>query len=129
MGKNKKKKDRKKVKDAVPDDVLDAAAVSIRKFRKVTHELSKLSTGQKLLGSLVLVAAGLIYLDQRKDEDGNNPGQDARRDWPRLPEAEATSATVEPNESPRPVKTAPGKRQKTTKATKPHGNRKEERKR
>jgi hypothetical protein len=120
MGKKSKKKDRKKVKDAVPEDMLDAAALSIRKFRKVTHELSKLSTGQKLLGSLVLVAAGLIYLDQRQDEDGSNPEkQDAKRDWARLAEAKATSATAAPDEPTRPAQAAPHKSRKAPRHTLP----------
>lgn len=120
MGKKSKKKDRKKVKDAVPEDMLDAAALSIRKFRKVTQELSKLSTGQKLLGSLVLVAASLIYLDQRRDEDGRTPEeQDATHNWPRLAEAKTTPATAAPDEPPKPVPAAPRKSRKTARHSLP----------
>jgi hypothetical protein len=59
MAKDKKKHSKK---DDVSDDLLDMAALSIKKFRKVTKEIGKLSTGQKIVGSLALAAAGLTYL-------------------------------------------------------------------
>jgi hypothetical protein len=59
MAKDKKKHSKK---DDVSDDLLDIAALSIKKFRKVTKEISKLSTGQKIVGGLALAAAGLTYL-------------------------------------------------------------------
>ncbi|MBF9141807.1 hypothetical protein [Hymenobacter properus] len=59
MAKDKKKKHKK---DDVSEDILDVAALSIKKFRKVTKEIGKLSTGQKLVGGIALVAAGLAYL-------------------------------------------------------------------
>jgi hypothetical protein len=67
MPKNKKKHSKKK--DELSDDLLDMAALSIKKFRKVTKEIGKLSTGQKLVGGVALLAAGLTYLaKQRADE-------------------------------------------------------------
>ena len=59
MAKDKKKHAKK---DKVSEDILDVAALSIRKFRKVTKEISKLSSGQKIVGGMVLLAAGLTYL-------------------------------------------------------------------
>lgn len=59
MGKHKKKHSKK---DGISEDILDAAALSIKKFRKVTKEIGKLSTGQKLVGGLALAAAGLVFL-------------------------------------------------------------------
>ena len=55
-----KKKDSKK--EQVAEDLLDVARTSLKKFRKVTREISRLSTGQKLVGGLALAAAGLAYL-------------------------------------------------------------------
>ena len=55
-----KKKDSKK--DPVAENLLDIARTSLKKFRKVTREISRLSTGQKLVGGLALAAAGLAYL-------------------------------------------------------------------
>ena len=55
-----KKKDSKK--DPVAEDLLDVARTSLKKFRKVTREISRLSTVQKLVGGLALAAAGLAYL-------------------------------------------------------------------
>lgn len=59
MAKDKKKHSKK---DDVSDDLLDVAAMSIKKFRKVTKEIGKLSTGQKIAGGIALAAAGLTYL-------------------------------------------------------------------
>jgi hypothetical protein len=64
MPKDKKKHSKKK--DDLSDDILDMAAVSLKKFRKVTKEIGKLSTGQKLVGGIALVAAGLTYLAQQQ---------------------------------------------------------------
>ena len=85
MGKDKKKHSKK---DKDSDDVLDVAAQSLKKFRKVTREISKLSTGQKLVGGLALAAAGLAYLATREtDETPAGPGAKA------LPD-EATAAAA-----------------------------------
>jgi len=71
MGKHKKKHSKK---DDVSEDILDAAALSVKKFRKVTKEIGKLSTGQKIVGGLALVAAGLVYL--AAETDGPAPAAD-----------------------------------------------------
>jgi hypothetical protein len=65
MGKHKKKHSKK---DDLSEDILDAAAVSIKKFRKVTKEIGKLSTGQKIVGGLALAAAGLVFLASNEDD-------------------------------------------------------------
>jgi hypothetical protein len=51
------------------DDLLDMAALAVKRFRRVTKEIGKLSTGQKIVGGLALVAAGLTYLAQ---QDGDS---------------------------------------------------------
>ncbi len=66
MSRDKKKHAKK---DAAPDDLLDLAHASLKKFRKVTREIGKLSTGQKLVGGLALAAAGLTYLATRDSSD------------------------------------------------------------
>jgi hypothetical protein len=66
MAKDKKKKKGSK-KDDASEDFLDVAALSIKKFRKVTKEINKLSTGQKLVGGIALVAAGLAYLATQEE--------------------------------------------------------------
>ncbi|UOQ53681.1 hypothetical protein [Hymenobacter cellulosivorans] len=65
MAKHKKKHSKK---DTVGDDLLDVAAVSIKKYRKVTNEIGKLSAGQKLVGGAMLLAAGYFYLDKVRNE-------------------------------------------------------------
>ncbi|MBH8558007.1 hypothetical protein [Hymenobacter negativus] len=74
MGKDKKKHSKK---DQASENILDAVALSIKKFRKVTKEISKLSTGQKLVGSLALAAAGLVYMATR-DTDETAASSDAK---------------------------------------------------
>ena len=64
MGKNKKKHSKK---DGLSDNILDVAALSLKKFRKVTKEIGRLSTGQKLVGGAALLAAGLAYLANQAD--------------------------------------------------------------
>ena len=85
---NAKKKHSKQ--DAASDDLLDLAHASVKKFRKVTREIGKLSTGQKLLGGLALAAAGLVYLAVHDETT-------APDDKP----AEAAPAEPEPAPAPR----------------------------
>lgn len=66
MSRDKKKHSKK---DAASADLLDLAHASLKKFRKVTREIGKLSTGQKLVGGLALAAAGLAYLAARDSSD------------------------------------------------------------
>ena len=119
MGKHKKKKNSKKIADVVPDDMLDAAVLSVKKFRKITNEIAKLSTGQKLVGGLMLAAAGYFYLDQRKEHDEGRPRHTPKFDWPRLAEADVTSATEEAVEAPSKAP-VPHKSRKPAKPKKPH---------
>lgn len=74
MGKGKKKHSKK---DEVAEDILDVAALSVKKFRKVTNEISKLSTGQKLVGGIALVAAGLAYLATQESDADKQPAAGA----------------------------------------------------
>lgn len=66
MPKDKKKQSKKK--DELSDDLLDMAALSLKKFRKVSKQIGKLSTGQKLVGGVALLAAGLTYLAKQQVE-------------------------------------------------------------
>lgn len=65
MAKDKKKQSKK---GGISEDLLDVAAVSLKKFRKVTRQVTKLSTGQKLVGGVALLAAGLTYLARQQGE-------------------------------------------------------------
>lgn len=64
-------KDKKKhaKKDELSGDILDMAALSLKKFRKVTKQIGKLSTGQKVVGGIALLAAGLTYLAQQQTHE------------------------------------------------------------
>ena len=97
MPKAKKKHSKK---DAASDDLLDLAHASIKKFRKVTREIGKLSTGQKLLGGLALAAAGLAYLAAHEE-----PAASATGPAPSEP-AEPETAPAAPRKRPKRAKFA-----------------------
>jgi len=77
MGKNKKEHSKK---GEASKDLLEVAALSVKKFRKVTKQIRKLSTGQKVVGGIALLAAGLTYLAKNRSEADEAPA---------LPSAEA----------------------------------------
>jgi len=64
MAKEKKKNSKK---DHKPNDVFDNTAKTIKKFRRVTKNITKLTTGQKVVGGVALLAAGLVYLAKKQD--------------------------------------------------------------
>ncbi len=123
MGKGKKKK-KHSLKEEVSEHLLDAAALSVRKFRKVTKEVQKLSTGQKIVGGIALLAAGLTYLakmefdsDDKADDKKPDKAEDNKSaaiapspDFPRLAAADA------PADEPA---TSPGKPSTARKSRKP----------
>jgi hypothetical protein len=76
MSKDKKKHSKK---DELSGDILDMAALSLKKFRKVTKQIGKLSTGQKVVGGIALLAAGLTYLAQQQADEltAGAPGEEA----------------------------------------------------
>lgn len=84
------------IKDAASEDILDLAHASLKKFRKVTREIGKLSTSQKLVGGLALAAAGLAYLAARdSSDDAPTPATDAADALvPAAPAAHPTAAPV-----------------------------------
>lgn len=95
MPKAKKKHSKK---DAASEDLLDLAQASLKKFRKVTREIGKLSTGQKLVGGLALAAAGLTYLAARDSQDeASTPTVDP----PRTIAAEAEPTPPAPRKHPK----------------------------
>ena len=79
MAKDHKKKSKKGGKS---NDLLEGAAQSLKKFRRVTKQLTKLSTGQKLVGGVALLAAGLTYLAKSQASaetpDSLPPGDDSK---------------------------------------------------
>ncbi|WP_310392784.1 hypothetical protein [Hymenobacter sp.] len=106
-------KDRKKrsKKDGISDDLLDVAAASLKKFRKVTRQVTKLNTGQKLVGGVALLAAGLTYLAKQRGgatEPTPAPGAD--------PAPELSTVRPVPLPAPNGAKGAPKKARKSVKS-------------
>lgn len=98
MKKDKKKKDKGSKKDSMSDNLLDAAALSLKKFRRITRQIGKLSTGQKLAGGAALLAAGLVYLAKRDADDAA-----AAAATPGASAAEAHLARLADAETPAPT--------------------------
>jgi hypothetical protein len=96
MSTGKKKKHAKK--DAASEDILDLAHASLKKFRKVTREIGKLSTGQKLVGGLALAAAGLTYLATRDTDDAPASSSETKA---AADEADAPAAPKRHRKSPK----------------------------
>ncbi|GAB2476695.1 hypothetical protein GCM10011375_21160 [Hymenobacter qilianensis] len=67
MGKGKKKGSKKAKK--LERDALDVAAESIRKYRRVSKEIGKLSTTQKIVGGIGLLAAAIAYVANKQAID------------------------------------------------------------
>ncbi|WP_046243662.1 hypothetical protein [Hymenobacter terrenus] len=111
MAKDKKKHSKK---DKLSDDIMDAAVLSLKKFRKVTKEIGRLSTGQKLVGGIALLAAGLTYLAKMEKDGTNTQTPAADPDTLALPDP-GTYATAEEDAAPI---SAPEKPRKTKKSTK-----------
>jgi len=111
MGNGKKKHGKK---NELSEDVLGIAAISIKKFRKVTKQIGKLSTGQKLVGGVALLAAGLTYLAKTEGEttvpvaDPLAPERGPASAAKTHSHAEATAATpAKPVKSPRKIRKGP----------------------
>ncbi|TYZ09320.1 hypothetical protein FY528_11285 [Hymenobacter lutimineralis] len=120
MGKHKHKHSKK---ETVSDDILDAAAISIKKYRKVTNELAKLSSGQKLVGGLMLLAAGYFYLDKVKNDANDSlfAGLDAHLPW--LNNAKKTAAPAQEKAADeQPASVPPRKERKHAKPAKAAGS-------
>ncbi|TGE27435.1 hypothetical protein [Hymenobacter metallicola] len=88
-----KSRDKKKPKkNQQHDDLLGNAAKSLKKFRKVTRNVTKLTTGQKVVGGIALLAAGLTYL-AKKQSQSPQPAADT-------PDAQAAEAHLTALTSP-----------------------------
>ncbi len=60
--KNKGSKKEKPASDLPASNFLDSATVSLQKFRRFAKQVKKLSTTQKVVGSLALLAAGYVLI-------------------------------------------------------------------
>ena len=85
MAKDKKNRSKQGKK---PSSLLDAAATSLKKFRRVARHVTKLSTGQKVVGGLALVAAGVTYLVNKQTDADSTAAT-----MPNAAAAEASSAS------------------------------------
>lgn len=97
MAKDKdKKKSAKKGKDQQTGSALDTAFQALRKFRKTTRSVGKLTTGQKVVGGVALLAVGLTYLARKHAED-----EAANKARPGAEAAEAALASLAEPPKPR----------------------------
>ncbi|MDQ2772870.1 MAG: hypothetical protein M3Y54_20490 [Bacteroidota bacterium] len=102
-----KKKKKHSKKDKSSTDVLGLTYLTIKKFRKVTKQVGKLSTGQKLLAGAAMAAAGLAYLAAREPDapaEASDPPGATEANHPK----ELTAQNHAPRKSRKPPKTRPG---------------------
>lgn len=112
MGKNKKKHSQK---NDFSGNILDVAALSLKKFRKVTKEIGRLSTGQKLVGGVALLATGLAYLASQDDAPASAPTAPAGAGALQGPGSPAVTLGGE-DPAPHKFPKAPGKSRKSSKS-------------
>ena len=89
-----KKKDSKKSKGS--SDLLDTATLGLKKYRRFAKQIKKLSTTQKVVGGLALLAAGYAFITN------SSLGEDAAEapaDEPTEPDTSASSAPRKPKRS------------------------------
>jgi hypothetical protein len=106
----------------VPDNFLDVTALSIKKYRKVTNEIAKLSPAQKLVGSLALLAAGYVYLNKVKSD--NSEGgllSELKAFFPQVLPDKTPLPTPKQDEDARDHRAASHKSPKTSKAARSTG--------
>lgn len=103
-----KKKGSKKSKPS--RDLLDTATVALKKFRRFTKQAGKLSTTQKVVGGIALLAAGLTYLATQSGE-GRIPAA-SEPDQPTTPKAGEIKDSKEYSSSVSAKETARPKRRK-----------------
>lgn len=108
MSKNKPKGSKK---SKVSDDLLDAATVGLQKFRRLAKQVNKLSTTQKVVGGLAVLAAGYAFVTNTSPAEA--PTETAALDEPTLlPEASPTTNASPPARTPKPKRAKPGSQSK-----------------
>ena len=104
MSKNKPKGSKK---NKASDDLLDSATDGLRKFRRFAKQVNKLSTTQKIVGGLAVLAAGYALITTTSPDEA--PTETAALNEPApLPEAPPTTNPGTPARTPKPKRAKPG---------------------
>ena len=89
------------------DDLLDAATDGLKKFRRFAKQVQKLSTAQKIVGGLAVLAAGYAFFTNSSPDDA--PAAVPALDEPALlPEAPLTANASAPAQPLNPKRTKSG---------------------
>ena len=103
------KSKRKGFKNSKPaSELLDSAALGLKKFRRFAKQVKKLSTSQKVVGGLALLAAGYAFISN--STQGGGAAEALASNEPNAPDAGATP--VAPAGSSAPLSTPKPKRSK-----------------
>lgn len=103
MSKNKPKGSKK---SKASDDLLDAATDGLKKIRRFAKQVNKLSTTQKVVGGLAVLAAGYALITNTSPTEA--PTETAALDDPTpLPEAPPTTNPGPPAQTPKPKRAKP----------------------
>lgn len=66
-----KSKNKGSKKEKPSSDLLDSATVGLKKFRRFAKQVKKLSTTQKIVGSLALLAAGYALITKSSPDEAS----------------------------------------------------------
>ena len=104
MSKNKPKSSKK---NKPSGDLLDSATVGLKKFRRFAKQVKKLSTTQKIVGGLAVLAAGYALVTNTSPAEG--PTETAALDEPAPPEALSTPNPSASARTSKPKRASPAK--------------------
>ena len=107
MSKNKNKGSKK---NKPSPELLDTATVELKRFRRFAKQVRKLSTAQKVVGSLGLLAAGYAFLATRTPNAA--PTVAPAADKPDLSGLDTTSNPVSSPSTPKTKRTKPARTSK-----------------
>ena len=89
-------------KSKASDDLLDAATVGLQNFRRFAKQVNKLSTTQRVVGGLAVLAAGYALITN------TSPNEAPALDEPApMPEALPTAKPSTPARTPKPKRAKP----------------------
>lgn len=91
-----KSKNKGAKKEKPSGDLLDSATVGLKKFRRFAKLVKKLSTTQKVLGSLALLAAGYALITKSSPDEAPTEAPAAEEPVPSTPNPSSQARVHKP---------------------------------
>ena len=106
-----KKKTKGSKKDKASGDLLDTATGELKKLRRFAKQVKKLSTTQKIVGGLAVLAAGYALITNRSADEGPAEALALNEPTP-APAALSTPNPMPPAPASKPRRAKPGSHSK-----------------